>query len=42
MSMVRTLLSTDGCNKAPLIIKEKKNGEMVPLGLCFQFSLSMR
>lgn len=42
MSTVRTLLSADSCSKAPLLIKEKTMGEMAPLGLCFQFSLSMR
>lgn len=40
--MLRTLLSVDSCSKAPLLIKENSTGEMALLGLCFQFSLSMR
>lgn len=42
ITMLGTLLSVDSCSKVPLLIKENTIGEMALLGLCFQFSLSMR
>lgn len=42
MTMLGTLLCVDSCSQVPLLIKENTTGEMALLGLCFQFSLSMR
>lgn len=35
-------VSTDSCNKALLLVKKKTTRREIPLGFCFQFSLSTR